>query len=183
MVDRDDTRDGMIRYGFYAGLALAALCMILTIAYLFLYFRSIEESFASSLPAYLKDYDANNLTIVIVARTALNKTLLQSCGIVCGIAFGFVGLSLFLLGTRGNIDAEVTGGGNSFKFNRLTPGTAVILASLVLIGFSANHQVPLQLGPQGSSTGFPLKAPPNASSTPQHDIPPSNTWKSDDSQL
>jgi hypothetical protein len=174
--------DAMIRYGFYAGLGLATMCLIFTIVYISLYSHSLESSFEGHMGAFLWEDNTNTLACVVIARTALNKTLLQSCGVVGGIAFGFVGFSLFLLGVKGSVDAAGGFSGTTFSFKRLAPGTLIILAAMVLIGISENHAIPLNLAPQGSSTGVPQR-PVAKDDGATKDIGPSIGWKSDDSQL
>jgi hypothetical protein len=180
MADNDtETRDGMIKYGFYAGLVLATVCLVFTIAYISFYSYSLEQSYERHVPAYLGENNPDILTCIMLGRTALNKALLQSCGVVGGIAFGFVGFSLFLLGVKGTTDGSGNAAGYSFTFKRLAPGSLVVLAAIVLIGVSANHKIELTLGPSGSSSEVKVTEESQPEATKTHEIPPSDTWKPD----
>jgi hypothetical protein len=172
----ENARDRMIKHGFYIGLGLATVCLIFASTYISWYSERMEDSFEGHVPAFLKATDTRPLVCIMLTRTALNKTLLQSCGVVGGIAFGFVGFALFLLGVRGNIDAEMSTGRNTFTFKRLAPGSAVILAALLLVGISANHGIGLELGTGGNLDAISGATRPNAEN-PNRDIGPSSTWK------
>jgi hypothetical protein len=154
--DGDDGRgrpDPLIRYGFYAALSLAGLCLIFAISYISYYSVTTTRSLEAHTSNFLDSKDINALTAVLIARTAQNKTLLQSCGAVAGIAFGFLGFALFLLGVQGEVDADGTILSTNFSLRRLAPGALIMLAAMVLIGFASIHAIELELGPDGSSTG------------------------------
>jgi hypothetical protein len=145
--------DHLIRFGFFAGLGLATLCLVFTVVYIWFYSRNTTTSFDAFYSENLNAKSIDNLTGMLIARTAQNKTLLQSCGVVSGIAFGFLGFSLFLLGIRGDTDASGSIQNYSFNLKRLAPGSLIMLASIGLVGISAVHRIEFRMGPAGVSTG------------------------------
>ena len=60
---------------------------------------------------------------------------------MAGVGFGFIGLALFLLGIKGDLTAGVETSAYAMKLQHLAPGTLVIVAGVVLIGFCANYRV------------------------------------------
>ena len=152
--------DPLIRYGFYAALFLAVICLAFTLYYINHYSDDTTNSFERHIPIYLCAKDPNNLIAILGARTAQNKTLLQSCGVVAGIAFGFLGFALFLLGIKGTSDGAGGIEHFSFNFKRLAPGSLILLAAMALVGVSANHSIELNIGPEGARTGAVHKAAP-----------------------
>ncbi|SNT40264.1 hypothetical protein SAMN05421770_11178 [Granulicella rosea] len=148
----------LIKWGFFAGLGLATLCLVFTIAYISYYSFYTSDSFQKNVPAYLAARNVNNVVAVLMARTAQNKTLLQSCGVVAGIAFGFLGFSLFLLGVQGEVDVDGTFKSQKVSFKKLAPGALIMLASITLVGFSSMHEIALTLGGTNAATGNKVKA-------------------------
>jgi len=176
-------RDPLVHYGFYAALIFAGICLAFTVFYISSYSKDTTVSFENHIQAFLDSSDTNNLVAVLGARTAQNKTLLQSCGVVAGISFGFLGFALFLLGVKGTVD----GGGGlaqySFTFKRLAPGSLILLAAMALVGISAVHAIELDIGPSGSRTGAVRSmVPPPASADQAAPAPPISIPHSDNSQ-
>ncbi len=162
------TRDPLIRYSVFAALGCAGVCMIFTILYVFSYSLDSTLSFERHFDSYLASGNASNLSTVLGLHMAQNRMFLQSCGMVAGIFFAFLGLALFLVGIQGSIDAtgKVTDYSNSMK--RLAPGGIILLASMIFVGVSAMHPIELKIGPTPAS-GSPASAAaqPEAQPAPQ----------------
>jgi hypothetical protein len=151
------TRDPLIRYSVFAALGCAGVCMIFTILYVFSYSLDSTLSFERHFDSYLASGNTSNLSTVLGLHMAQNRMFLQSCGMVAGIFFAFLGLALFLVGIQGSIDAtgKVTDYSNSMK--RLAPGGIILLASMIFVGVSAMHPIELKIGPT-STGGSPASA-------------------------
>lgn len=156
------TRDPLIRYSVFAALGCAGACMIFTILYVFSYSLDSTLSFERHFDSYLSSGSSSNLATVLGLHMAQNRMFLQSCGMVAGIFFAFLGLALFLVGIQGSVDAtgEVTDYSTSMK--RLAPGGVILLASMIFVGVSAMHPIELKLGPAGASTSASTSASPTA---------------------
>jgi hypothetical protein len=151
------TRDPLIRYSVFAALGCAGVCMIFTILYVFSYSLDSTLSFERHFDSYIASGNSSNLATVLGLHMAQNRMFLQSCGMVAGIFFAFLGLALFLVGIQGSIDAsgKVTDYSNSMK--RLAPGGIILLASMIFVGVSAMHPIELKIGPS-SNSGSPASA-------------------------
>ena len=141
------TRDPLIRYSVFAALGCAALCMVFTILYIFSYSLDSTLSFERHFDSYLAAGNAANLPTVLGLHMAQNRMFLQSCGMVAGIFFAFVGLALFLVGIQGTFDANGQVRDYSGSARRLAPGGIILLASMIFVGVSAMHPVDFVLGP------------------------------------
>jgi hypothetical protein len=141
------TSDPLIRYSVFAALGCAALCMIFTILYVFSYSLDATLSFERHFDAYLAPGNAGNLATVLGLHMAQNRIFLQSCGMVAGIFFAFLGIALFLLGIQGTVDATGQLKDQSANVRRLAPGGIILLASMIFVGVSAMHPIEFVLGP------------------------------------
>ena len=144
------TRDPLIRYSVFAALGCAGVCMIFTILYVFSYSLDSTLSFERHFDSYIASGNSGNLATVLGLHMAQNRMFLQSCGMVAGIFFAFLGLALFLVGIQGSIDAtgKVTDYSNSMK--RLAPGGVILLASMIFVGVSAMHPIDLKINPSSN---------------------------------
>jgi hypothetical protein len=141
------TRDPLIRYSVFAALGCAGVCMIFTILYVFSYSLDSTLSFERHFDSYLATGNTANLSTVLGLHMAQNRMFLQSCGMVAGIFFAFLGLALFLVGIQGTIDASGQVKDYSASLRRLAPGGIILLASMIFVGVSAMHPIELKLGP------------------------------------
>lgn len=174
------TRDPLIRYSVFAALGCAAVCMIFTILYVFSYSLDSTLSFERHFDSYLAAGNAANLPTVLGLHMAQNRMFLQSCGMVAGIFFAFLGLALFLLGIQGTVDASGQIKDYSASVRRLAPGGIILLSSMIFVGVSAMHPVEFILGPSAPSATIlapsataapPASAPPAPSSAPTQPAP------------
>ncbi len=162
-------RDPLIRYSVFAALGCAGVCMIFTILYVFSYSLDSTLSFERHFDSYLASGNTGNLSTVLGLHMAQNRMFLQSCGMVAGIFFAFLGLALFLVGIQGTVDATGEIKDYSASAKRLAPGGIILLASMIFVGVSAMHPIDLTLGPIApagiaptAATVAPTVSPPAA---------------------
>ena len=121
----------VINAGFVTGLALAMLCLAIAGWYLISY-----RQFASEAIGKPPQGEA------LLVHIYLARALLQSCGLATGMAFGFLGFSLFLIGVGGSMDASGSSGNVGVQVARISPGAFVMLCSAVLVGLCAVSEIP-----------------------------------------
>jgi hypothetical protein len=185
------TRDPLIRYSVFAALGCAGVCMIFTILYVFSYSLDSTLSFERHFDSYLATGNSANLSTVLGLHMAQNRMFLQSCGMVAGIFFAFLGLALFLVGIQGTIDASGQVKDYSASLRRLAPGGVILLASMIFVGVSAMHPIELKLGPIATPATIlaPTAAMPAPAALPEstpattQTLSPTPTQPSTQSQL
>jgi hypothetical protein len=184
------TRDPLIRYSVFAALGCAGVCMIFTILYVFSYSLDSTLSFERHFDSYLASGNTANLSTVLGLHMAQNRMFLQSCGMVAGIFFAFLGLALFLVGIQGTVDATGQVKDYSASAKRLAPGGIILLASMIFVGVSAMHPIEFKLGPIVPATiiaptavATPPVAPTESAPATTQAISPSATQPSTQSQL
>jgi hypothetical protein len=155
-------RDPLIRYSVFVALGCAGLCMVFTILYVFSYSLDSTLSFERHFDSYVASANSGNLSTVLGLHMAQNRMFLQSCGMVAGIFFAFLGLALFLVGIQGTTDATGEVRDYSTNVKRLAPGGIILLASMIFVGVSAMHPIDVQLSPAGT----PATAAPTAAVEP-----------------
>jgi hypothetical protein len=165
--DRSNTlASHILLYSFVAAVVLAIGGFVVVSTYLFLYLNHAFNAFDTSSMTQFAGMEPDRLQPILLARAGLWKFILQSCGIIAGVAFGFLGFALFLLGAKGDIDASVSNSLHKVQLSRMAPGSLVILIAAVLIGVCSVSKVELSLDPivttttTTSSAPTPAKAPP-----------------------
>lgn len=145
-------RAGLINLAFVVGILLAIFCLGIAAFYLLRYL----DYATGALDAINRSEGRQEM---LMLHMYLSRVLLQSCGLAVGMAFGFLGFSLFLLGVDGNIDASATsGGGVGLQVARLSPGAFVMLCSAVLVGICATRDVNARVGQAtAQQTGSPTQ--------------------------
>jgi hypothetical protein len=83
---------------------------------------------------------STDLKTAIFAQILVAQIALLSCGIFVGMAFGFLGFALFLLGIRAEMDVDARSEVYQMKLARLSPGVFVLLCAAVMITFCATHE-------------------------------------------
>ena len=139
-------RDPLIRYSVFAALGCAALCMVFIILYIFSYSLDSTLSFERHFDSYASGNTAN-LPTLLGFHMAQNRVFQQSCGMVAGLFFAFVGLALFLVGIQGTLDANGQVRDYAGSVKRLIPGGVILVASMIFVGASAMHPVDFVFGP------------------------------------
>jgi hypothetical protein len=158
-----------LQVGFYAGIAMAFACLLICVGYFFLFERHANAAVDLALKyagdKNLSDTQQWSLQIALTVHMYLARLQLLSCGTVCGMAFGFLGFALFLLGVRGNIDAKASGtGGLKMSVANLSPGAFVILCAAIVITICSTARLPVTFDTHsGPSIGAQIQAPTSAS--------------------
>src|SRR3954466_9453009 len=135
----------LIGFAFVVGILLAIFCLGIAAFYLLRYLAYAT----GALEAINASHGRPEM---LMLHMYMSRVLLQSCGLAVGMAFGFLGFSLFLLGVNGSIDASATsGGGVGLQVARISPGAFVMLCSAILVGICATRDVPARMGANTSA--------------------------------
>jgi hypothetical protein len=138
----------LVRHGFFAAIAFSMLGFLAVVAYLYHYAAETDAAFTQQAILTLHNLNSiNEERQCVFVHLAVWEFALQSCGIMAGVVFGFLGLALFLLGIRGDINGQASVHGYSIRLNHMAPGTLVIVVSAVLICICATRHVGLSAGP------------------------------------
>lgn len=144
----------VLNLGFGTALLLACACLALSGLYLNQY-QLTTGTAVEKLFSHTTGMDAASINDALHAHITLSRFTLLSCGIMVGLSFGFLGFGLFLLGVRGEMEAEAQYEKASFKFARMAPGVFVILCATVLVAICVTHPI--------SISETKVQAPPKAS--------------------
>ncbi|TGD59017.1 hypothetical protein [Flavobacterium humi] len=160
----------VLNTGFITGLLLAGFCLLLS-AYYMINFQNlssaginqvVERTMATGSPNLptahtLTGNDYQMVRVALATNMYIARILLLSCGIFVGMAFGFMGFSLFLVGVKGDIDASLSAT-DKYKLQvaRLSPGLFVILCATILIGMCATKSLPVDMN-QKNADEFGIK--------------------------
>lgn len=153
-------------YSFAAAVLLAIGGFVVVAIYLFQYLHHSFDSFNTASLASLAQFTGNDpgansdaaetsltkLQDVLLARAGIWKFVLQSCGIMAGAAFGFLGFALFLLGAKGDMDASFKDSSHQVQLSRMAPGSFVILIAAILVGICSLNKVDLAFNPDTTET-------------------------------
>lgn len=145
----------ILNSGFIVGLILAGICLLMS-GYYMIKFQSLTSSAVNDVISHTMSVKNGRIDIdtakeqYAMIRLALSihmyiaRVLLLSCGIFTGLAFGFLGFSLFLIGVKGNVDVDLNAQDRyKMQVARLSPGLFVILCSAVLIILCATRSLPV----------------------------------------
>jgi len=122
----------VLNIGFIAALLLAALSFLAGAAYLFWFLRATSGALET---LFGKVGDASTaLEMAVSARLVLARIGLASCGVFVGMAFGFLGFALFLIGVRGDMGVSAQYESAQVRLVRLSPGVFVVVLAVILIG-------------------------------------------------
>lgn len=149
----------VLNTGFITGLILAGLCLFLA-AYYMINFQNLSSAGINQVvnktmskgtvnppnTASINGNDYQMIRVALATNMYIARILLLSCGIFIGLAFGFLGFSLFLFGVKGSIDASLSAT-DKYKLQvaRLSPGLFVILCATILIGVCATRSLPIDM--------------------------------------
>ncbi|QDU44304.1 hypothetical protein Mal52_27830 [Symmachiella dynata] len=155
-----------LQFGFFTGLVFAGAAFIIAACYLAYFLVGTSSSVDTLLEKYASSsslsspLDATNLRLAMLSRLFAARLALLSCGTFVGLAFGFLGFSLFLIGIGDEMDAEATSEHYSIKVARMSPGVFVLLCATMLIygcvtfdGISLNYSIPSQAVSTGAEFG------------------------------
>jgi hypothetical protein len=120
----------LLNIGFGFALAVAAECLTLSAWYLFTFLQATNSGVESVLRNALQSSTPTSvIQLSILARTAMARFALLSCGVCVGMGFGFLGFALFLLGIKGEMDVEARHENAQIKAARMAPGVFVMLCA------------------------------------------------------
>lgn len=80
-------------------------------------------------------------SLAINVQSIMNKMALLSCGVFSGMAFGFLGFALFLVGARGSVNMSAESKGSRFQATQLAPGLFVIICASIIISLSVTQKL------------------------------------------
>jgi hypothetical protein len=162
----------ILNIGFMAALVLAATSLLVGAFYLFFFLWKTSSSVEALLnQTQTARISSGDLKIAISAQLVIAKVALLSCSILVGMAFGFLGFSLFLIGVRAELDAEAGKEDTKVKLARMSPGVFVILCAAVMISVSATHPTPFTMG-AGPEPGFVGATPPPVAERASRSVAP-----------
>ncbi|MGV3618167.1 MAG: hypothetical protein ACO1SV_22805 [Fimbriimonas sp.] len=153
-----------------SGIVIAGICLALTAAFLFYFLNRANQGITAILHGgdkiSLLSPDAENRLITsanavqfieqkrrlytygVHAQMDTARIGLVACGVFAGVAFGFLGFSLFLLGIKGEIELKASNPSHSMEIKSLAPGAFVILTAALLAGFCIFQRPYAQFGEQ-----------------------------------
>lgn len=160
----------LLNTGFLVALVLAAACLAAAGYYLYQFQTSTQNSMQTAITQAIKGKAVSDSGVSMFSNLVLmylTRLQLQSCGIVIGLAFGFLGFALFLLGIQSPMSAAGNTATLSLRLVSISPGVFVLLCSTILIGICITQSMPVELG-QAPSPGvvMPSKIPPPPNGTP-----------------
>ncbi|MES2829811.1 MAG: hypothetical protein V4687_16760 [Bacteroidota bacterium] len=153
---------GFLNIGFIFGLLLAGFCLYLAADYMNQYAevssKSVNQVVDHTMgklkgqPEQTK-MDYQMIRLALTTNMYIARVLLLSCGMFIGLAFGFLGFSLFLIGVKGNVDTTIEGGASyKLQMARLSPGLFVILCAAIIIGICITRNLPVNLNQKTTTT-------------------------------
>lgn len=132
----------LLNVGFAFALLLSGACLILSAIYLYRFLFETNIGVEQLIAKVGTNLPPGTLEVAINGRLVMARVALLSCGIFAGLAFGFLGFALFLLGIKKEIDVDAQYESVQIKFARMSPGVLVILIAAVLIGVCATRATP-----------------------------------------
>lgn len=144
----------MYDLGFFAGVMLAFACFVAAAWYLFAFLdmsaHGLEQLLSVTTPQAVE-----TTQLALNVQAVMNKMALLSCGVFSGMAFGFLGFALFLIGVRGEVELTAESAKTSFHASRLAPGLFVIICASIIISLSVTQQFTLDYQSRGAGAAPP----------------------------
>lgn len=141
----------LLNTGFISALVLAAVCLVAGGYYLHEFQQATQTSVLKVINGKAIP-EPGVFQLAIMAQMYLTRIQLLSCCIFVGMAFGFLGFALFLLGVKGEIDAQGSGATLTVKVLSLSPGVFVLLCATILIGICATRPLRFDYDQKGKSS-------------------------------
>ena len=132
----------LIDAGFVLALLLSATCLVISAVYLFTFLSSTNDGIGLTLTQTDVSRAPVALETAVNGRLVMGRLGLLSCGILVGIAFGFLGFALFLIGIRESVNLDLETNIYKAKFAQMSPGVVIILCSAILVGVCATRETP-----------------------------------------
>jgi len=148
----------ILNIGFAAAIILAATCLLLGAAYLYVFLTNTNAGVYDLINNASKNQLSDQaLSIAINARLVMARVALLSCGVFVGMSFGFLGFALFLVGAKGELSATAEVEGYAVKLARMSPGVFVLLCATILIGVCISRQTPFSYEQQNANSNSPTQ--------------------------
>jgi hypothetical protein len=138
---------------FFILLLMAFACLTGAAVYLYRFQEQLSDIPVSILAVKTESgLVARSLSQQEVGALAVSyekRIELLSTGVFVGLAFGFLGFALVVIGVRGDISAEGRHASLTVKLSHLSPGVLVIVAAVVLVGICTTRALPLEMSSHG----------------------------------
>jgi hypothetical protein len=146
-----------MRWEFKLGIIIAGFCLLGAIGHLIWFMEQVDRTMdqihktlgsLSGLDPSVKELpQANTLRHTIANSIALMRVSLLSSGIMVGVAFGFLGFALFVMGITGPAKLNVEAYNARVWLESVAPGLIVLLVAAVLIGVCVAQPIIVQAAP------------------------------------
>jgi hypothetical protein len=165
----------LLSVGFVFALVLSLLCLGLSVFYLFQYLNSANTGITQVLDKVATQQiqlETGQLEVLINGRLVMARLGLLSCGVLAGVAFGFLGFALFLIGIKETMDVSFDGVSYKANVARMSPGVFLVVIAAVLIGVCASRETPFNYSIEEMKPSAPRVDPtpggaPDSSPTPE----------------
>ena len=87
----------------------------------------------------------------VYSRLMIAGIVFNSCGLMIGVAMAFLGLSLFLLGVRGQMDVKGKSEKIAVQLVRVSPGALAIICSTVIVFACLHYKPQMHIGDNGAN--------------------------------
>lgn len=144
------------------GVTLASVCLLsalITLAWFMFLMSGTMEAMSELIDTLIKDptQNASTLRYAVAARIALTHESLVASGVMVGVAFGFVGFALFVMGITGAAEIEGKTRDYSFALKNAAPGLVLLVVAAVLIAVCISQRVEVEYTPSPKAEGAPAQ--------------------------
>jgi hypothetical protein len=159
----------LLNLGFVFALIVAAACLTMGSWYLFTFLQATNSAVEGVLRTAQErpETPATVTQLGILARTAMARFALLSCGVTVGMGFGFLGFALFLLGIKGEMEVDIKHDNAYAKIARMAPGVFVILCASVLIAVCITFRTEYEFSGAESTQTPPQARPATTTGLPE----------------
>jgi hypothetical protein len=147
-----------MKWGFTLGVILAGVCLLGALGHHIWFMRQVDntmnavKSITEAVAANPQNQvpGATTLRYALATSSALMRTSLLSTGIMVGLAFGFLGFALFVMGITGAAKLNAEGHGARVSLENAAPGLVVLVVAAMLIGVCVVQPVGIEFTPPSS---------------------------------
>jgi hypothetical protein len=153
--------------GFLFALGLSLVTFLGTLTYLFYNMVITNRSIASATDRFWSGQGTDaSAAWTVNSMTLLAQIGLRGSGLLVGLALGFLGFALFLVGVKGEMDMNASSQPIRVKVSRMSPGVFVIVCATVVIGLSITHSLTTSTSIQPVAANSPATAGPDPANIP-----------------
>jgi hypothetical protein len=154
------------------GVVLASVCLLAALIQLgwFMYqVGGTMDTMSKLIADLIKDPSQNAATLryAVAARIALMHQSLVASGVMVGVAFGFVGFALFVMGITGTAEIEGKTPSYSLALKNAAPGLVLLVVAAGLIAVCVIQRVAVDYTPSPQPSGVSPEAPRGAQNQPR----------------